>query len=120
LKFIQFEPITLNSALSKATDGIYLFIDNDITLQTSSNPNLEYAICRNLSDDAISFNLSLLSSATDESDISGVITNTSAYQVKAQLKDSYAVRFQALASHHIGRVGVDFVKYEQRIANSVG
>lgn len=120
LKFIRLESINLNSALTKATDGIYLFVEGGITLQTSNNPNLEYAISHIRRGDSDEFNLTILKSRnaevqSDDSKVAleddEVLPMTKSFRVKAQLKDSYAARYQALASHHVGRIGVDYVNY---------
>jgi hypothetical protein len=119
LKFIRLEPIKLISALNNATDGTYFFLENNVTLQTSSNPNLEYAITHIKENTNNEFNLTIFKSKNDETkdkeeikleddEVLPIIRN---FEVKAQLKDSYAARYQALASHHVGRIGVDYVKY---------
>ena len=119
LKFIRLESIKLKSALNNATDGIYLFLEDEITLQTSSNPNLEYAITHIKEDTYNEFNLTIFKSKNTEVDGSDeikleddeVVPTIRLFEVKAQLKDNYAARYQALASHYVGRIGVDYVKY---------
>lgn len=120
LKFIRLEKINRTSALSKATEGICLFLDNGVSLQTSSTPNLEYAISHIGETDADCFNLTLFKSKntdkTEKDVVFGVendqvLSDTKKFNVRAQLKDSYAARYQALASHHVGRIGVDYINY---------
>lgn len=117
LKFISLEPINLKSALSNATDGVYLFVEGGITLQTSTKPNLEYAITHLNSEAEAEFNLTIFKSKNtevpEESRVElkhdEVVPSVKVFKVKAQLKDSYAARYQALASHHVGRIGVDYI-----------
>jgi hypothetical protein len=118
LKFIRLEPISLQKALDKATEGVCLFVEDGTTLQTNSNPNLEYAISHIGSDGSNGFNLTVFKSknAEDEEPIvplknDEVLPLIKNFRVVAQLKDSYAARYQALASHHVGRIGVDYVNY---------
>ncbi|MBM7073998.1 hypothetical protein JQC92_18495 [Shewanella sp. 202IG2-18] len=134
LKFIRLEKIKLNSALSKATEGTYLFLGEEVTLQTSSTPDLEYAIAKNTANADNVFQLTTFSTESyeekerskdsedkdgneqdedheEKEDKVGIVDQL--FIVKAQLKDSYAARYQALASHHTGRIGVDFIKFNQ-------
>jgi hypothetical protein len=109
LKFIRLSVISSAKALKDATGGKCFFLENNVTLQIENRPNIEYAICHNESPlDKYTFRLSFFHQ--DE----GVI-NLSDRDLKviAQLKNSYAARFQAEASHHEGRIGVDYFTYPE-------
>jgi len=106
LKFLELTVITEGSALKSATDGKYLFLPDDVILQVEGEPKLDYVIVHNKAEEALNFKVSFL-----ECDESELTTAPQILTVYAQLKEEYAARFQALASHHVGRIGVDFINY---------
>jgi len=106
LKFIELKKVKQSSALSKATDGKFLFLPNGIFLQIVGEPELEYVIASNVSSADKVYNVYFLNSVDDN-----VTATPTELIIYAQLKEDYSARFQAIASHHVGRIGVDFIKY---------
>lgn len=110
LKFLKLKKIKQKSALEKAEHGKCLFLEEDKTLWVDELPNIEYAFVHNGSRTYENvFKVSFLNRNDSE-----LIQEEKSLRVKAQLKEEYAARFQALTSHHVGRIGVDFIQYPSR------
>lgn len=107
LKFLELTKVKQGSALKKATQGKYLFLPGEVFLQIEGEPKLDYVISSNSSKALNTFDVYFL-----DSDEENVTTSPKILTIYSQLKEEYSARFQAIASHHVGRIGVDFVNYE--------
>lgn len=122
MKVLQLGIANLGAALVAATFGRNIFIrlgDRRLALEVqhpdSHNPMIDYALVHN----HIDRNREIVSDgiAVSFMDIS---TNEEIFAKRctlipiAQLRESYTARFQTVASHHAGRVGVDFVGFPAR------
>lgn len=109
LKFIHLKPLSVNTALEKATHGKYLFVTDSnnkrVALEalnsTSNQPSIDYGIVHNHD------NASIDSAGNVQIQFLGD-EDQKTFIVMTQLRESYSARFQILASDYDGRVGVDF------------
>ncbi|MEY8252670.1 MAG: hypothetical protein RPR91_09800, partial [Colwellia sp.] len=117
LKFLKLEKANLSKAIENATHGKYIFIrniDEKLALiavdATTNSPQIDFGIVIN--HDFHSFNehetinITFINNSFDSNNV-----DANLFTPIAQLREAYAARFQALASHHVGRVGVDFIPY---------
>ena len=107
LKLLELKPINLELAVEKSTNGKCLFLDDKVALEVFGEPKIDYVFVHNLDNNVDgTFNVSFMIKA-------GGALQACPRQLyaMAQLKEEYAARFQAMASHHTGRIGVDFVPF---------
>lgn len=108
IKLLELTNIAQKKALSRATEGKCIFIDDNTTLQVGSSPNIEYILSHNNTDGLEEFTYKASFIEVNGDVLSTPCSTLIAY---AQLKEEYAAKLQAMASHHVGRIGVDFVDY---------
>lgn len=116
LKLLVLTKADLKDALKKATSGKNIFISTinkerlAFNVQNKDNaPEIEYALIH----EHDSPNLNILTEGVEASFLQTYYESTSYLKkVKlkpvSQLRDSYTARYQTVASHHLGRVGVDY------------
>jgi hypothetical protein len=111
LKFIRLEVTNLESALENATHSKYIFLKNSknkpVALEAlnaiNNQPAIDFAIVDNHDRDSIvGGDVSVNFVGEPEKTILTPVL---------QLREAYAARFQAVASHHVGRIGVDFIPF---------
>ncbi len=111
LKFIHLQAANLEKAIENAAHSKYIFTKksdgNPIALaaldQNTNLPNIEYAVVYNHDNSSIidgEVSLKFIGS-----------TNPNKLKPIDQLREPYAARFQAIASHYAGRIGVDFIPF---------
>lgn len=112
VKFFKLSRVNnLQEPLNSAATGKYLFLtdenNNRIALSVLDNitdlPAIDLGIVRDHDEGSIDPENIVKISFLGEED--------KEFHVVAQLRDYYAARYQALASHNEGRVGVDFFNY---------
>jgi Response receiver domain len=116
LKFLVLSKINLESALEDATSGRCVFISTNTNERLAFNvqnnqyaPEVEYALIH----DHNSPNENIIKDGVKASFLHRDDDKPSSLkEVKiipvSQLRDSYTARYQTVASHHLGRVGVDY------------
>jgi hypothetical protein len=115
LKFLVLSKIKLDSALENATSGRNVFIrtpNERLAFNVQNDqyaPEVEYALIHehnnphiNIQKDGVEVSF-LQRDSTDGSHL-----NKTRLIPVSQLRDSYTARYQTVASHHQGRVGVDY------------
>lgn len=122
LKMIVLSEIKISKALMRATAArnIFVYSENkkrialEVQDNNSHNPEIEYALVHDhqRSGDQIDGSVFTVSFLTSEQGISSFKPST--LLPICQLRDSYTARYQTVASHHSGRVGVDFVDYGKK------
>lgn len=116
LKLLVLTKTDLKPALKKATSGRNIFITTDckerlaFEVQNSQNtPEIEYALIHehNSPQTAIQKDGVVVSFLQRDSTGASHLNKTRLIPI-SQLRDSYTARYQTVASHHQGRVGVDY------------
>jgi hypothetical protein len=116
LKFLVLKKINLVSALVNAKSGRSVFIRTDTNQRLAFNvqneeyaPEVEYALIHdhNSPQTAIQKHGVEVSFLQRDSNGASHLNKTRLIPV-SQLRDSYTARYQTVASHHQGRVGVDY------------
>lgn len=118
LKFLELSINTdTKSSLENAHLGRCLFIPSeDKVLEVRNQVEIQYAIAHE--HDTVERKDRDIFKLTFFKHQDGNINNTELeVKIVAQLKESYAARFQAIASSHVGRVGVDFVRFNFDLQN---
>lgn len=118
LRFIKMEELTsLTKALKDALQSNTLFISDKgrrIALSTVDNrsmPEIELGVVLNHETKDLSANkFKEVSFFHEPSEDNNTPMITKKLIAVAQLRDTYAMRFQNMQSHYEGRIGVDFVK----------
>jgi CheY-like chemotaxis protein len=124
MKVLELISIRLGTALKEAVYGRHIFIKVGrerlaLAVQDSNshNPIIDYALVhnhlernRNIVKDGIT--VSFLSVGED----GGFAPDRATLIPIAQLREGYTARFQTVASHHSGRVGVDYVSFPTKVA----
>jgi Response receiver domain len=125
LKFLVLSKINLGSALEDATSGRNVFICSDknkrlaFTVQNEQYaPEVEYALIHNHNglNDKIITNGVMASFLHRDDKKSSHLKEAKLIPV-TQLRDSYTARYQTVASHHLGRVGVDYFDLKKPAAS---
>ncbi|MFT5592446.1 MAG: hypothetical protein ACI8SR_000805 [Oceanicoccus sp.] len=117
LKFIKLEKVNLEKAIEHATQGKFIFIEqNGIKLALTSvnantnQPPVDFGIVKNHDIQKLNENenigITFLDTTFDSNN-----QNAIKFTAISQLKESYAARFQSIASDHAGRIGVDFISF---------
>lgn len=125
MKFIILEECkTIRAALEKAVDGRHIFVmEQDGTRRAfavqsgdAHQPTIDFAVIHEHDN---SYNMKIHQdgitvSFIDRKEKTGkLFANRITLKPVAQLRDSYAARFQTVASQHAGRVGVDFISIRE-------
>jgi len=111
LKFIRLVAFNLDKALENATHSKYIFTKNFggkrialAALNPSTNlPTIEYGIVGDHDNGSVVNGKIRVEFIGEQESIELVAVE--------QLRQPYAVRYQAIASHHAGRIGVDFIPF---------
>lgn len=117
LKFLVLNKISLGSALENATSGRSVFICTDTNKRLAFNvqndqyaPEVEYALIH----DHNGIYENIMTDGVRASFLQRDPEKNASHLKEArlipisQLRDSYTARYQTVASHHLGRVGVDY------------
>ena len=120
MKVLQLEKATLAEALNVATDSNHIFIKDmklvrrafSVLNPISKQPVVDYALIMNHDSSSKQIRTDGISVCFLELDEnSEFVTKERKLIPVSQLRDIYTARYQAIASHHTGRIGVDFVKF---------
>jgi hypothetical protein len=120
MKVIILQKADIKDALAAALESNHIFVKahNDVRKafsvinKSSRQPVIDYAFIQNhdnstksISEEGITVSFLALDNAVLKPEEKTLIPI-------AQLRDIYTARYQAMASHHAGRIGVDFEKFE--------
>jgi hypothetical protein len=121
MKVLVLENVNIQHALNRATDSNFIFVKTAadkrkafgvLNLETRQ-PVVDYALVKN--HDSSSSNISkegIKVCFLDLDEKSEVGTKERTLLPISQLRDMYTARFQAIASHHTGRIGVDYINFK--------
>lgn len=120
MKVLVLEKVGLEDALARATESNHIFIKNSkqqrmafsVLNSNTRQPVIDYALVKNhdsssaeISERGVQVSFMALNDKNELEPKECTLIPAS------QLRDMYTARFQAIASHHTGRVGVDFIKF---------
>lgn len=122
-KVLVLKPENINEALRDAHQSRFLFIEEKgkrLALSAYNGTTKQPDICmmyihkhgNNSTLQMTSFNASVLSQ--DPAKTNEPILLTKTFTPKYQLREPYAARLQTHASHHMGRIGVDFISWAKK------
>lgn len=116
LKFLVLRKINLSSALDIATSGRNIFICTDTNKRLAFNvqndqyaPEVEYALIHDHNCTSENITIEGVGASFLQREATSVSHLKEVRLIPvSQLRDSYTARYQTVASHHMGRVGVDY------------
>ncbi|MFZ6871814.1 response regulator receiver domain [Undibacterium sp. Di27W] len=120
MKVLHLTKTELRAALQSATNSNCIFLKTQngqryaySVVNTNGHPTIDYLLVKNhdTSTRAQCVNGISVSFISTDSETKLTPEEKMLHPI-AQLRDIYTARFQALASHHIGRVGVDFINFK--------
>ncbi|MFZ6689809.1 response regulator receiver domain [Undibacterium sp. SXout11W] len=121
MKFIKLESTRLAKALTDALKSNYIFLKKGEfrvaykAVDSNNQPTIKYMLVKNhdsqIQDNSSDRNeFTILTMVSRENSTEPSFDSMSA-TIVGQLREHYAARFQAIASSHMGRIGVDFIKF---------
>lgn len=108
--------VNLKEALEYATHSNYIFLQHKnnnmaFSFMNNNTPLVETIIIHDF--DTHNGNHEVNVSILDVDDNGNLVFTPRVFNIVTQLRPSYAQRFQAMSSHHQGRIGVDFIPYKE-------
>jgi Response receiver domain len=108
----------VDSALDEALLSNHIFVKDlagvrkafSITNKATGLPIVDYILIHNHDTSTTEIIKGLTVSFLDTAPDSALKPSNKKLMPVAQLRDMYTARFQSMASHHMGRIGVDFIK----------